>query len=190
MAPPPSCFLAPVAWIGGRRERDGGTVCCWRSEPGNQEDWQSGNAEIDLAPRARTEEERRDRARAERREEDTDNKHFTFYAAFFFFIKVFRCLLAPTAVFSPSCFSFYLTDKKKSKKCVFLSFGFRTFFLTFYFLFLHQTWMCWRITVFSRNFNSSTTLVISPRCLPLRRTGSRSDDTFKLHICLGGEKIK
>lgn len=35
--------------------------------------------------------------------------------------------------------------------------------------------MCWRITVFSRNFNSSTTLVISLRCLPWRRTGSRSD---------------
>lgn len=126
--------------------------------------------------------------RGERRTQITNTLLST--QLFFFFIKVFRCLLAPTAVFSPSCFSFYLTDKKKSKKCVFLSFGFRTFFLTFYFLFLHQTWMCWRITVFSRNFNSSTTLVISPRCLPLRRTGSRSDDTFKLHICLGGEKIK
>lgn len=35
--------------------------------------------------------------------------------------------------------------------------------------------MCWRITVFSRNSNSSTTLVISLRCLPWRRTGSRSE---------------
>lgn len=65
---------------------------------------------------------------------------------------------------------------------MFLSLGFWTSLLTSYFFyfylfinFLHRAWMCWRITVFSRNSNSSMTLVISLRCLPWRRTGSRSE---------------
>lgn len=132
--------------------------------------------------------------RAERRRDSTDrdqiiNSSFPLSFLFFFFSSKCSGALIRTRfglfftflfcfwgfLFSKICFFNLSSVRRRTKKCVSIVWILDFFTDFFFFFFFFRAWMCWRITVFSRNSNSSTTLVISLRCLPWRRTGSRSE---------------